>query len=152
MPLSAKDRHVCISICQNNYLNFQFIKDCSRWNSHQSFDLCYSLTAITQSSHSWQSHVQSWQWKLWNKVETCSKLTTKKPERRYWRSSGVFIVNFKHNLHLILMCILLTSRREMPARKMDLTDLINRLRATFSKISQAIKTWVLCVSVDKTVT
>ena len=40
----------------------------------------------------------------------------------------------------------------MPARKMDLTDLMNRLRATFSKISQAIKTWVLCVSVDKAVT
>ena len=26
----------------------------------------------------------------------CSKLTIKTPERRYWRRSGVFNVNFKH--------------------------------------------------------
>ena len=27
---------------------------------------------------------------------TCSKLTLKTPERRNWRRSGVFIVNFEH--------------------------------------------------------
>ena len=26
----------------------------------------------------------------------CSKLTIKTPERRHWRRSGVFIVNFEH--------------------------------------------------------
>ena len=26
----------------------------------------------------------------------CSKLTIKKPERRHWRRSGIFIVNFEH--------------------------------------------------------
>ena len=30
--------------------------------------------------------------------EICSKLTIKTPERRYWRRSGVFIVNFEHIL------------------------------------------------------
>ena len=30
------------------------------------------------------------------RCEICSKLTIKTPERRYWRHSGVFIVNFKH--------------------------------------------------------
>ena len=29
------------------------------------------------------------------RCEICSKLTIKSPERRHWRYSGVFIVNFK---------------------------------------------------------
>ena len=30
------------------------------------------------------------------RCEICSKLTLKTPERRQWRGSGVFIVNFEH--------------------------------------------------------
>ena len=30
----------------------------------------------------------------------CSKLTVKIPERRQWRRSGIFIVNFEHNFTL----------------------------------------------------
>ena len=33
--------------------------------------------------------------------EIWSKLTVKTPERRQWRCSGVFIVNFDHILHLV---------------------------------------------------
>ena len=33
------------------------------------------------------------------KCEICSKLTIKTPERRQWRLSGVFIVNFEHISH-----------------------------------------------------
>ena len=33
--------------------------------------------------------------------EICSKLTTKIPERRDWRRSGIFIVNFEHISHLV---------------------------------------------------
>ena len=36
------------------------------------------------------------------------KLTIKTPERRQWRLSGVFIVNFEHISHLVLVFILLT--------------------------------------------
>ena len=42
------------------------------------------------------------------RCEICSKLTIKTPERRYWRRSGVFIVNFEHISHLVLMFLLLT--------------------------------------------
>ena len=42
------------------------------------------------------------------RCEICSKLTIKTPERRQWRSSGVFIVNFEHISHLVLMFLLLT--------------------------------------------
>ena len=40
--------------------------------------------------------------------ETCLKLTTKIPEWRQWRRSGVFIGNFEHILHLFLVFLLLT--------------------------------------------
>ena len=39
--------------------------------------------------------------------EICSKLTIKKPERRHWRRSGVFIVDFEHMSHLALMFLFL---------------------------------------------
>ena len=38
----------------------------------------------------------------------CLKSTTKTPERRLWRCSGVFIFNFEHISHLILVFLLLT--------------------------------------------
>ena len=40
--------------------------------------------------------------------EICSKLIIKTPERRHWRRSGVFIVNFEHISHLVLVFLLLT--------------------------------------------
>ena len=45
------------------------------------------------------------------RCETCSKLPTKTLERRYWRRSSVFIVNFEHISHLVLEFILLTLNR-----------------------------------------
>ena len=38
----------------------------------------------------------------------CSKLTIKIPERRQWLHSGIFIVNFEHISHLVLVFLLLT--------------------------------------------
>ena len=40
--------------------------------------------------------------------EICSKLRIKTPERRHWRLSSVFIVNFEHISHLVLVFLLLT--------------------------------------------
>ena len=40
--------------------------------------------------------------------EICSELTIKIPERRHWRRSGIFIVNFEHISHLVLVFLLLT--------------------------------------------
>ena len=45
----------------------------------------------------------------------CSKLTIKTPERRQWRRSGVFIVNFEHISHLVLVFLLLTLNMQLPA-------------------------------------
>ena len=42
------------------------------------------------------------------RCEICSKLTIKTPERRQWRRSRVFIVNFEHISHLALVFLLLT--------------------------------------------
>ena len=43
--------------------------------------------------------------------EICSKLTIKIPERRQWRRSGIFIVNFEHISQLALVFLLLTLSR-----------------------------------------
>ena len=42
------------------------------------------------------------------RCEIRSKLTMKTPERRQWRRSGVFIVNFERISHLVLVFLLLT--------------------------------------------
>ena len=39
--------------------------------------------------------------------EICSGLAIKIPERRQWRRSGIFIVNFEHISHLVLVFLLL---------------------------------------------
>ena len=40
--------------------------------------------------------------------EICSKLTIKTPERRQWHCSCVFIVNFEHISHIVLVFLFLT--------------------------------------------
>ena len=50
------------------------------------------------------------------RCEICSKLTIKTPERRHWCRSGVFILNFKHNSHFLLLFLLLTSSRLIAGR------------------------------------
>ena len=42
------------------------------------------------------------------RCEICSTSTIKTPERRHWRRSGVFIVNFEHTSHLVIVFLLLT--------------------------------------------
>ena len=42
------------------------------------------------------------------RCEIGSKLTIKTPERYHWRRSGVFVVNFEHISHLVLVLLLLT--------------------------------------------
>ena len=47
--------------------------------------------------------------------ETCSEITIKILERRQWRRSVVFIVNFEHISLLVLVFLLWTLRRQMSA-------------------------------------
>ena len=42
------------------------------------------------------------------RCEIYSKLTIKTLERRHWHRSGVFIVNFEHISHVVLVFLLLT--------------------------------------------
>ena len=39
---------------------------------------------------------------------TCSNLTMKTAKRRHWLHSDVFIINFEHISHLVLLFLLLT--------------------------------------------
>ena len=45
------------------------------------------------------------------RCEICSKLEIIIPERRQWRRSGIFIVNFEYVSHLVLVFLLLTLGR-----------------------------------------
>ena len=42
---------------------------------------------------------------------TCSKLTIETLEQRYWRRSGVFIGNFEHISHLVLVFYIVNSEQ-----------------------------------------
>ena len=45
----------------------------------------------------------------------CLKLIIKTAEQRYWRRSGVFIVNFEHISYLVLVFVLFTLNMQLPA-------------------------------------
>ena len=45
----------------------------------------------------------------------CLKLTIKTQERRHWHRSGIFMVNFEHISHLVLVFLLLTLIILLPA-------------------------------------
>ena len=47
-------------------------------------------------------------WTTRKMCEFCSELTIKAPEQRQWRPSGVFIVNFEHISHIVLVFPFLT--------------------------------------------
>ena len=49
------------------------------------------------------------------RCEIYSKLTIKIPERRHWCRSGIFVVNFEHISHLVLVYLLLTFNMYLPA-------------------------------------
>ena len=49
------------------------------------------------------------------RCEIYSKLTIKTPKQCQWCRSGVFIVNFEYISHLVLVFLLLTLSRSMPA-------------------------------------
>ena len=50
--------------------------------------------------------------------EICSKLTTKETQEwRQWRRSGVFIVNFEHISHIVLVFSLLALNKQMSANQ-----------------------------------
>ena len=47
------------------------------------------------------------------RYERCFKVTIKTPERGQWCRSGVFVVNFEHISHLVLVFLLLDLSRLM---------------------------------------
>ena len=55
------------------------------------------------------------------RCEISSKLTIKTPERRQWRHSGVFIINFEQFLHHVLVFLSLNLNMQMPTglRKLE---------------------------------
>ena len=75
-----------------------------------------SNTLLTQNDDyqfppSWQLHFKVNNRSTRTRCEICSKLTIKTPERCQCSRFGVFIVNFKHISHLVLVLLLLPLSR-----------------------------------------
>ena len=56
------------------------------------------------------------------KCEICFKLTIKAPERRLWRLSVIFIVNFQHISHPFVLFLLSTLNKDMFAGSIALNQ------------------------------
>ena len=56
---------------------------------------------------------------LRTRCEKCSDLTIETPRRCQWRRSGVFIVNFEHISHRVLVFLLLNLNRWLHTGKLD---------------------------------
>ena len=61
------------------------------------------------------------------RYEICLKLTIKTPERRQWHRSGVFVANFEHIPHIVLVFLLFTLTREIPAWNKNMKNEIDKL-------------------------
>ena len=81
---------------KKNYIQMKAIKNIT-------FLLC--VTPLFPIRH-YMFKVNNWNTKA--RCGICSKLTIKTPVRGQWRRSGVFIVNFEHISHLVLVFLLLT--------------------------------------------
>ena len=66
-----------------------------------------------QTGKKWTVRIKIYEWNYkmnkysGERCKICSKLTIKTPERSQQRRFGVFIVNFEHTSHLLLVFILL---------------------------------------------
>ena len=84
--------------------------------------------------------------------EICSKLTVKTTKQRHWRRSGVFIVNFEHISHLVLVFLLLTFNRKLSAAQ----ELFKHICSSFLAVScfskkSSIKRSHICLSLKSPV-
>ena len=87
------------------YFSYQLINYLLRLDLRTSVDNCNIKCHILSSTQYVCSKY------VFQPAITCSKLTIKTPERCHWRCSGVFIVNFEHISHLVLVFLLLTLSR-----------------------------------------
>ena len=74
---------------------------------------CVNSAEVANFKKVWYFEVGNYVFKVNNRntrirCEICLKLIIKTTERRQWCHSGVFIVNFEHISHLVLVFLLLT--------------------------------------------
>ena len=94
--------------CKKTYESFSAQK---KWTYHilLKFEILYKYLTLSQISLPTSIYLLKVNNRnTWARCEICLKLTIKTPERHHWRCSGVFLVNFEHISHLVLVVLLLT--------------------------------------------
>ena len=102
--LPSRNEILTIAVKKHAELNFELLK---------SFPILLDFFTFFSNISSEVNSVGIYLLKINNRntrtmCDKCSKLIIKTPEPRQWPLSGVFIVNFKHILLLILVFLLLT--------------------------------------------
>ena len=115
-----------------NYSDLQYPKHEIFLNIHSQFPASIYLLKVNNRN-------------IRKSCEISSKLTIKTPDRRHWRRTGVFIVDFEHISHLYVLFSFLTLNKSMLARilptifwnnfftklvskKMEMSNLIDYIR------------------------
>ena len=104
--LCNKQTHICIVLIQDNEKVRWSLLLCLQKRSKQ-WNVCLRFYSIPAGIYLFKVNNRNTR----TRREICSKLTINTPERRQWRRSGVFIVNFEHISHLVLVFLLLTLSR-----------------------------------------
>ena len=69
------------------------------------------------------------------KFEICPNLKIKTIKQRQWCRSGVFIVNFEHISHLVLVFLLVTLSRQMSTGIEGIGCSVSPIKFTFSLVT-----------------
>ena len=114
---------------------------CLHWTN---FTDCFGITIADFEQVKTRCLANNYMFKVNNRntstrSEICSKLTIRTPERRQWRVSDAFIVNFAYISHLVLVFLLLNLSRYMPAGWI----LLKITRKLISESQLYTRTWLM---------
>ena len=72
------------------------------------------------------------------RYEICSKLTIIISERRQWRPSSIFMVNFEHISHLVLVFYIVNFEHVIAGRECSFRDYLRLVTLSYDRVVRAL--------------